>query len=94
MSSLVSRAERVGGSFRDPAAFVFTRDGVLYRQVNESGREIYDALMRSGLYEELTASGDLVCHAEVDRGSAADERARVWGMVRAGHEAWVAAGGS
>ena len=39
MSQLVSRAERVGGSFRDPAAFMFTRDGVLYRQVNESGRD-------------------------------------------------------
>ena len=75
MSSLVSRAERVGGSFRDPAAFVFTRDGVLYRQVNEPGREAYDALMRSGLYEQLTASGDLICHADADPAAAADERA-------------------
>ena len=57
MSSLVSRAERVGGSFRDPAAFVFTRDGVLYRQVNEPGREAYDALMRSGLYERAHGVG-------------------------------------
>ena len=75
MSSLVSRAERVGGSFRDPAAFVFTRDGVLYRQVNEPGREAYDALMRSGLYEQLTASGDLICHTDADPAAAADERA-------------------
>ena len=51
MSSSVSPVERVGASFRDPAAFVFTRAGVLYRQVNESGRELYDALMHSGLYE-------------------------------------------
>ena len=75
MSSLVSRAARVGGSFRDPAAFVFTRDGVLYRQVNEPGREAYDALMRSGLYEQLTASGDLICHTDADPAAAADERA-------------------
>ena len=75
MSQLVSRAERVGGSFRDPAAFMFTRHGVLYRQVNESGRTAYDALMESGLYGELTASGDLVRHAEVDPTLASDERA-------------------
>ena len=54
---------------------MFTRDGVLYRQVNESGRTAYDALMESGLYGELTASGDLVRHAEVDPAVAADERA-------------------
>jgi hypothetical protein len=75
MRSLVSRPERVGASFRDPAAFVFTRDGVVYRQVNPAGREVYDALMRSGLYEELTASGDLVRHTEVNPGLAADDRA-------------------
>ena len=75
MRSRLSPVERVGGSFRDPAAFVFTRDGVLYRQVNLAGREVYDALMASGLYEELTASGDLVRHAEVDPALAADDRA-------------------
>jgi hypothetical protein len=75
MRSLLSPAERVGGSFRDPAAFVFTRDGVLYRQVNLAGRAVYDALMASGLYEELTASRDLVRHAEVDPALAADDRA-------------------
>jgi SAM-dependent methyltransferase len=56
----------VGGSFRDPAAFVFTRDGVLYRRVNHAGREMYDGLMHSGLYEELKSAGDLVSHIEVD----------------------------
>jgi hypothetical protein len=75
MSQFVSQAERVGGSFRDPAAFVFTRDGVLYRQVNESGRAVYDALMQSGLYAELAGSGHLVRHAEVDVAAAADDRA-------------------
>jgi len=75
MSSSVSPVERVGASFRDPAAFVFTRAGVLYRQVNESGRELYDALMQSGLYDTLAASGDLVRHAEVGQDVAADEHA-------------------
>ena len=55
-----------GSSFRDPAGFVFTRDGVLYRQVNQQGRAEYELLMSSGLYDALVASGDLIAHEEVD----------------------------
>jgi hypothetical protein len=62
-------------SFRDPAGFIFTRNGELYRQVNPVGRPDYDALMSSGLYERLTASGDLVPHAEVDRAISPDGNA-------------------
>jgi len=53
-------------SYRDPAGFIFTRDGVLYRQVNELGRADYDLLMSSGLYGALVDSGDLIVHEEVD----------------------------
>ncbi len=53
-------------SFRDPAGFVFTQGDVLYRQVNEQGRAEYDVLMSSGLYEALTAAGDLIAHTEAD----------------------------
>ena len=59
-------AQRLGASFRDPAAFVFTRGGVLYRQVNAAGARAYDALMNSGLYAALSDAGDLVPHSEVD----------------------------
>jgi hypothetical protein len=52
------------GSFRDPSGFLFTRDGVLYRQVNVSYREHYDLLIQSGLYNNLTESGLLVRHEE------------------------------
>lgn len=52
-------------SFRDPDGFVFYDDGVIYRQVNHSYRENYDALMGSGLYEELIKSGLLICNYEV-----------------------------
>jgi len=31
--------ERKGDSFRDPSGFVFFREGVLYRQINEQYRE-------------------------------------------------------
>jgi ribosomal protein L11 methylase PrmA len=53
-------------SFRDPAGFVFVREGEPYRQVNMAGAEAYDQLMASGLYAELVARGWLVSHAEVD----------------------------
>jgi SAM-dependent methyltransferase len=53
-------------SFRDPRGFVFEQDGTLYRQVNEAGREGYDALMTSGLYDELAAKRLLVAHTEVE----------------------------
>jgi hypothetical protein len=53
-------------SFRDPRGFMFEQDGVLYRQVNEIGREGYEALMGSGLYDELAAKGLLVPHVEVE----------------------------
>jgi hypothetical protein len=60
-----------GSSFRDPAGFMFRRDGVLYRQVNQQGRAEYDRLMSSGLYDALVASGDLIAHEEVDGALAA-----------------------
>lgn len=53
-------------SFRDPAGFVFTRNGTLFRQVQESARADYTHLLDSGLYAQLTGQGLLVPHDEVD----------------------------
>jgi len=53
-------------SFRDPGGFLFRRDGVLYRQINNSCREHYDCLMQSGLYENLVSRQVLIPHKEVD----------------------------
>ncbi len=69
--------ERVAGSFRDPAGFVFTRDATLYRQVNPRFAEHYDHLMASGLYQALTGAGLLVPHDEVDVVPSAGEAHRV-----------------
>lgn len=55
----------IPSSFRDPSGFVFLRDGELYRQVNPCYQELFDLLMGSGLYHELTSSGLLVEHREV-----------------------------
>ena len=63
------------GSFRDPAGFVFRRDGDLYRQVNRSYQPAYDLLMGSGLYAQLTDRGLLVRHDDADLGLAVDDRA-------------------
>lgn len=57
-------ATRIGSSFRDPSGFLFRRDGVLLRQVQERYRPHYEQLMTSGLYAALTAEGLLVPHEE------------------------------
>lgn len=62
----MSQLVRLPGSFRDPAGFVFVRDGVLYRQVNRSFAETYDAVVASGLYDALHGQGLLVAHTEAD----------------------------
>jgi hypothetical protein len=63
----------LGSSFRDPSGFLFTREGVLYRQINRVGRESYDGLMTGGLYAELTEAALLIPHAEVGDAPAAPE---------------------
>ena len=59
------KSERSGASFRDPSGFVYTADGVLYRQVNSSYLPHYELLMSSGLYDALVANGWLVRHEAV-----------------------------
>jgi hypothetical protein len=63
------------GSFRDPSGFVFTREGVLYRQVDTSFAEHYDLLMASGLYRNLVEDGLLIPHQEIDLSHAAADGA-------------------
>ena len=60
------QSAKLGASFRDPSGFLFRREGVLYRQVNESYRDSYDQLVGSGLYQALIESGLLVPHEEID----------------------------
>lgn len=58
--------DKVAGSFRDPSGFVFVRNHVLFRQVNQQYRVHYDHLMDSGLYQRLLGDGLLVPHTEAD----------------------------
>lgn len=73
MASL--RATRDAASFRDPSGFVFSQDGVLYRQVNSVYRDDYALLTASGLYEELVGAHLLVPHEEVSLELAAEPSA-------------------
>ncbi|MFP3854756.1 MAG: SAM-dependent methyltransferase [Anaerolineales bacterium] len=52
-------------SFRDPNGFLFRRDGILYRQVNQRYRENYQALMQA-LYIDLVDEDLLIPHTEVE----------------------------
>lgn len=58
--------ENISGSFRDPSGFLFSFQDTLYRQINDVYKDDYNLLMDSGLYADLTASGLLVTHEEVE----------------------------
>ena len=58
-------AERVRGSYRDPSGFVYQSGGKLYRQVNTSFAEEFDACESSGLYNDLSSAGLLIGHERV-----------------------------
>ena len=66
-----ARVERDPASYRDPAGFVFRRDGVVHRQVDPSFAADWDGFIDSGLYGRLRDAGDIVPHEEVDPASAA-----------------------
>lgn len=71
----MSPVEKIHSSFRDPSGFLFRREGVLYRQINELYRPDYDLLMSSGLYQRLVEKGRLVPHQERDVAPAVAETA-------------------
>ena len=51
-------------SFRDPAGHIFRQDGKIYRQINQSGKDDYELMMSSGLYDALVKRGLLISHKE------------------------------
>ena len=61
-----SHSSRLGASFRDPSGFLFARQGVLYRQVNQAYQPHYDQLMGSGLYDRLIKAGLLIPHGDAN----------------------------
>ena len=62
-------------SFRDRDGFLYTRDGVLVRQVNLAYAPHYDLLFESGLYDRLVQDGSLIRHREIDEPGMIPEKA-------------------
>jgi SAM-dependent methyltransferase len=62
---------RDAGSYRDPAGFVYRRDGMVYRQIDASFATEWDHYLESGLYERLAGAGVVIRHEEVDTDLAA-----------------------
>jgi hypothetical protein len=66
---------QLSASFRDPSGFLFSRSGILYRQVNRVYEQEYMRLIESGLYEKLVKVGLLIPHVEVEQAPAESEAA-------------------
>ncbi len=61
------KTEQLSASFRDPSGFLFSRNGILYRQINRAYSNDYARLMDSGLYDKLVKAGLLIPHVEADQ---------------------------
>lgn len=56
---------RLASSYRDPSGFIFTRHGIIYRQVNKVFGNTFTSFIQSGLYEKLVKQGLLLPHEVV-----------------------------
>jgi SAM-dependent methyltransferase len=56
---------KIPSSFRDPDGYVFSYEGIVYRQIAPSYKTDYEQLMNSGLYASLVQKGLLVAHEDV-----------------------------
>ena len=54
----------VNSSFRDPSGFLFHKNGILYRQINNSYKDEFNLLMDSGLCQMLIEKKLLIPHNE------------------------------
>jgi ribosomal protein L11 methylase PrmA len=66
MMSKTNRKQE-SSSFRDPSGFIFTEDGILYRQINKIGLDDYFTLMESGLYQDLIQADLIISHEEITK---------------------------
>ncbi len=59
-------AVRHPSSYRDPSGFIFEKEGILYRQVNQPYQPHYDHFIASGCYEHLVSKGLLLPHSTIN----------------------------
>jgi hypothetical protein len=69
-----SSAQPLASSYRDPSGFVFTKDTILYRQVNIGFKDHFDHFITTGCYDHFVNAGWLVKHAEVNKNLTGDSR--------------------
>jgi len=51
-------------SYRDPSGFVFTNNGVIFRQINLSFKDNFDLFLSSGCYDHLVKKKLLIRHTD------------------------------
>jgi 2-polyprenyl-3-methyl-5-hydroxy-6-metoxy-1,4-benzoquinol methylase len=60
--------QRDPGSFRDPSGYIYhADDGTVLRVIHTAGRQDFEGLTQSGLYDELAADSLLVSHKDVSK---------------------------
>lgn len=62
---IMEETAQIKDSFRDPAGYIFVKDGVLYRHINPEYQTRYNYLMKSGLYLKLVSEKLLIPHLEI-----------------------------
>ncbi|MES1219628.1 MAG: SAM-dependent methyltransferase [Bacteroidota bacterium] len=60
-------------SYRDPSGFIFEKDGVLYRQVNNIFKDDFDHFIKSGCYDAFVKKELLVPHREINENLTGDK---------------------
>ncbi len=76
----MNNIEHHPASFKDPSGFVFQKNNIFYRQINQTYKDDYDLLISSGLYDELINKKYLLSHQEINENftGAADPIAIGW----------------
>ncbi|MGC4034694.1 MAG: hypothetical protein QM764_01945 [Chitinophagaceae bacterium] len=59
------QATQHASSYRDPSGFIFIKDGVIYRQVNQSFKNEFDFFIESGCYKNFAEKKLLISHEVV-----------------------------
>jgi len=61
------RGKRFSASFRDPAGYVFERDGRIFRQILTAGTADHELFVKSGLAEKLLKDNTVIPFHEISR---------------------------
>lgn len=55
---------RHSSSYKDPSGFIFEKDGIIYRQVNNCFKEHFDHFIESGFYQNLVEKRLIIPHEQ------------------------------